>query len=211
LAEEPTRILLIRHASNDYVATGRLAGRAPGVHLNDQGRLETQAIAERLASTHLVAVFSSPLERAIETAGPIAARHGLIVRPLEDLVETDCGEWTGASIEALRQTDLWRWIQTTPSCVRHPGGESMAEVQARNVAAVEELRVTHSGQRIAVISHSDPIKLMLAFYTGLHIDMFQRLVIDPASISELEFGPIRPRLVRSNDRAHLEAIGSEEK
>jgi probable phosphoglycerate mutase len=87
----------------------------------------------------------------------------------------------------------------------------MAEVQAQNVAAVEELRVTHSGQRIAVISHSDPIKLMLAFYTGLHIDMFQRLVIDPASISELEFGPARPRLVRSNDRAHLEAIGSEEK
>jgi probable phosphomutase (TIGR03848 family) len=210
LAEEPTRILLIRHANNDYIATQRLAGRTPGVHLNDQGRVEAQAVDDRLASTTLAAVYSSPLERALETAGPIADRHGLRVRPLEGLVETDCGEWTGASIEHLSQTDLWRWMQAAPGSVRHPGGESMAEVQARMVAAFEGLRVTHSGQTIVVVSHSDPIKLVLAFYTGLHIDMFQRLVIDPASISELEFGSLRPRLVRSNDRAHLEANGSEE-
>ena len=211
MTDEPTRILLIRHGNNDYVKTGRLAGRTPGVHLDDRGRAEAQAVAERLASTPLAAVYSSPLERALETAGPIAERQGLTVRTIEGLMETDCGEWTGASIEELSQTDMWRRIQAAPSCARHPGGESMAEVQARMVAAIEELRVTHPGQRVAVISHCDPIKLTVAFYAGQHIDMFQRLAIDPASISELEFGSIRPRLVRSNDRAHLEANGSEEK
>jgi probable phosphomutase (TIGR03848 family) len=211
LAEEPTRILLIRHASNDYIATGRLAGRTPGVHLNDRGRAEAQAVAERLAAVPLAAVYSSPLERALETAGPLADRHGVLPQLLAGVVETDCGEWTGASIEELSRTDLWRLMQASPSCARHPGGESMAEVQARMVAAVEELRILHTGQRIAVISHSDPIKLVLAFHTGLHIDMFQRLTVDPASINELEFSSRSPRLVRSNDRAHLQVDALGEK
>jgi probable phosphoglycerate mutase len=127
------------------------------------------------------------------------------------LVETDCGEWTGASIEELARTDLWRLMQSLPSCARHPGGESVVEVQARIVAAIEDLRGRHLGERIAVVSHSDPIKLLLAFHVGLHLDMFQRLVIAPASISELEFDSLRPRLVRSNDCSHLRVDVSEEK
>jgi probable phosphomutase (TIGR03848 family) len=206
LGEESTRILFVRHASNDFVEAGRLAGRAPGIHLNDRGRAEAHAVAERLASATLAAVYSSPLERAMETAGPIADLQGVSVRRIERLVETDCGEWTGALIEELGRTDQWRWMQSAPSCARHPGGESMAEVQARMVGAVEELRINHVGQSIAAVSHGDPIRLLLAFYTGLHLDMFQRLAIDPASISELEFGPLQPRLLRSNDRAHLQRI-----
>ncbi len=208
---ESTRILLIRHASNDYVATRRLAGRTPGVHLNERGREEAQAVAERLAFVSLAAVYSSPLERALETAGPIADRHGILTRPLDGLIETDCGEWTGASIDELSRTDLWHLIQASPSCARHPGGESTTEVQARMVAVVEELRITHAGQRVVVVSHSDPIRLLLAFYSGLHMDMFQRLALDPASISEIEFGPPRPRLIRSNDCAHLRVHENEEK
>jgi probable phosphomutase (TIGR03848 family) len=211
LAEELTRILLIRHANNDYIATRRLAGRTAGIHLNDQGRAEALAVADRLVSTPLAAVYSSPLERALETAGPIAERHGLPICLLEGLVETDCGEWTGVSLEELSHTELWDLIQSAPSCVRHPGGESMAEVQARMVASIERIREAHSGQRIVLVSHSDPIKLALAFHVGLHLDMFQRLLVDPASISELEFGSARARLVRSNDRGHLQALGNEKR
>jgi broad specificity phosphatase PhoE len=169
---------------------------------------EAQALAERLASSPLAAVYSSPLDRTLETAGPIAALHGVQVQTMQALAETDCGTWTGGSIEELSQTDLWRQIQLTPSCVRFPGGESMTEVQARMVGAVAELRALHPGQLIAVISHSDPIKLLLAFHAGIHMDMFQRLAIDPASISELEFGSVRPRLARCNDCGHLAPLGS---
>jgi broad specificity phosphatase PhoE len=192
LSEEPTRILLVRHASTDYVEAGRLAGRSPGIRLNERGRAQALAVAERLASLPIAAVYSSPLERAIETAGPIAELHRIPVCSLEGLVETNCGEWTGCLIEELGRTDQWRWMQAAPSCTRHPGGESMAEVQAR------------------MVSHGDPIRLLLAFHTGLHLDMFQRLAIDPASISELEFGSLRPRLLRCNDRAHLRAFDGEE-
>jgi probable phosphomutase (TIGR03848 family) len=209
LAEEPTRVLLIRHASNDFVAAKRLPGRTPGVHLNEKGLAEAHAVAERLAAAPLAGVYSSPLERALETAGPIAERQGVPLAVCEALAETDCGEWTGETLESLSQTELWRQIQVAPSCARFPGGESIAEVQARVVAVVAELRSAHPGQTIAVVSHADPIKLLLAFHVGLHMDMFQRFVVAPASISEIAFGPVRPQLVRSNDCAHLGALGSE--
>jgi probable phosphomutase (TIGR03848 family) len=211
LTEEATRVLLIRHATNDYVATKRLAGRTPGVHLNDRGLAEAEAVAERLQSTPLAAVYSSPLERALETAGPIAQKHGLDCHLMDGLMETDCGEWAGGAIEELSQTELWRRIQVEPSSARFPGGESIFEVQQRMVGAVVELRSLHSGKMIAVVSHSDPIKLLLAFHVGMHMDMFQRLAVDPASISELEFGTLRTRLVRSNDCAHLSSLEREVK
>jgi probable phosphomutase (TIGR03848 family) len=207
LGEGSTRVLLIRHASNDYIAAKRLAGRTPGVHLNERGLTEARALAERLATTPLAGVYSSPLERTVETAGPVADRHGVHLEILDALTETDCGEWAGESIDVLSQTELWRQIQVAPSCVRFPGGESMAEVQVRMAGAVAELRAAHPDQTIAVVSHSDPIKLLLAFHVGLHLDMFQRLVVDPVSISELEFGPLRTRLVRCNDCAHLPPPG----
>ncbi len=205
MADEPTRVFMIRHGLNDYILTRRLAGRTPGVHLNERGRAQAQATAERLAGAKLAAVYSSPLERALETAEPIAVRLGLPVVTVEGVIETGCGEWTGQAIEEVSKSDLWRQIQTQPSGVRFPGGESMAEIQARMVAAVDALVAQHQGQTFAVVSHSDPIKLLVSHYIGMHMDMMQRLVISPASITELEFASFRPRLLRCNDCAHLPA------
>ncbi len=199
------RLLLIRHGVNDYIKQRRLAGRTPGVHLNDEGRLQAAALAERLATLPIAAVYSSPLERARETAAPLAARLGLAVQIVDGIVETGCGDWTGQLIEDLSKDDLWRQVQTCPSAFRFPGGESFAEIQARMIAALEPLRATHPGETVALVSHADPIKLAVAFYTGVPLDLFQRLVVEPASITELEFTPFRPLLVRLNDTAHLAA------
>jgi probable phosphoglycerate mutase len=203
MSEQMTRLLLIRHGHNDYLNTNRLAGRTPGVHLNDKGRGQAQALAIRLAAVQIAAVYSSPMERAIETAEPAAASHGLLVQIIEDLNETDCGEWTGRTIEELAKTDIWSGIQTYPSGTAHPGGESITAVQARMVRALNAIAVAHSGQTVVVVSHSDPLKAALAHYTGLHLDLFQRLVIDPASVSELALTPHGPRLIRCNDTAHI--------
>lgn len=198
-----TRVLLIRHGINDYVKAGKLAGRLPGVHLNAEGQAQATALAERLGSAGIAAIYSSPLERTRETAAPLAERLGLPVQPCADLLESDCGEWAGQPIAELNQTDLWRQIQVCPSAARFPAGESMAEIQARMVRAIETLRAAHPGQTVAAVSHSDPIKLAVAFYVGLPLDLYQRLEIAPASISELMFPPLRPTLVRLNDCAHL--------
>jgi probable phosphoglycerate mutase len=203
MADTADRILLLRHGINDYVKTHRLAGCTPGVNLNDEGTAQAAALAERLASLPIAAMYSSPLERARETAAPVAARHGLAVQLLDGVKETDCGAWTGQLLDDLSKLDLWRQVQGCPSLFRFPGGESFAEIQARVVAALDFVRLAHPGQTVAIFSHADPIKLAVAFYTGMPLDQFQRLEVSPASITELEFAPLRPRLVRLNDCAHI--------
>lgn len=207
MSDLPTRILLIRHGLNDYVKEHRLAGRTPGVHLNAEGLAQAAALAERLAAISLAAIYSSPLERACETAAPLAERLALTVQLLDDVKETDCGAWTGQLLDDLSKGDLWRQVQGCPSIFRFPDGESFVEIQARMVAALELVRAAHPGQTVAVFSHADPIKLAAAFYTGMPLDLFQRLEIAPASISELEFTPCNPRLARLNDCAHLKPTG----
>ncbi len=197
------RILLLRHGINDYVKAHLLAGRTPGVHLNDEGAAQAAALAARLASLPIAAVYSSPLERAQETAAPVAARLGLAVQLLEGMKETDCGEWTGRPLDELSKTDLWRQVQGCPSIFRFPGGESFVEIQARVVAALDFVRLAHPEQTVAVFSHADPIKLAVAFYLGTPLDLFQRIEVAPASITELEFAPCRPKLARLNDCAHI--------
>ena len=203
MSDPQTRILLIRHGLNDYVKEHRLAGRTPGVHLNAEGLAQAAALAERLGSAALAAVYSSPLERARETAAPVAGRHGLTVQPLDGVLETDCGAWTGQTLDELSKDDLWRQVQGCPSIFRFPGGESFVEIQARVVAAVESVRLAHPQQTVAVFSHADPIKLAVAFYLGMPLDLFQRIEVAPASITELVFEPCRPRLARLNDCAHI--------
>ncbi|OIO90279.1 MAG: hypothetical protein AUK03_13265 [Anaerolineae bacterium CG2_30_64_16] len=205
MSEAETRMLLIRHGHNAYLTDRRMAGWIPGVHLDAQGQTQVAALGQRLASTAIAAVYSSPLERTVETAEAVAAPHHLPVVPVEEIGETHCGEWTGQSIEALRQTDAWRQVQRYPSGSRFPGGESVTEMQARMIAALDGLRAAHEGQTIAVVSHSDPIKVALAHYIGLHLDLFHRLIIHPASITELIFTATGPRLLRCNDYAHLPA------
>ena len=197
------RILLLRHGTNDYVKAHRLAGRMPGVHLNDEGTAQAAALAERLASLPIAALYSSPLERALETAAPAAARLGLTIQLLDGVKETDCGEWTGQPLDDLSKTDLWRQVQGCPSVFRFPGGESFVEIQTRMVVALDFVRQAHPGQTVAVFSHADPIKLAVSFYLGTPLDLFQRIEVAPASITELAFEPCKPRLARLNDCAHV--------
>ncbi len=202
--EEPTRVLLVRHAVNDWVGK-RLAGWTPGVHLNERGQLQAAALGERLASQQIAAVYSSPLERAQETAAAIAAHHNLPIRTVDNIGETRCGDWTGQTLEDLSKTDLWRQVQVAPSMFRFPNGESLAEAQARMVAALETMRTANQGQTFVVVSHSDPLKALVAFYLGMPLDLFQRIAISPASITEFVFSPYGAFLVRCNDSAHVPA------
>ncbi len=192
-----TVVYLIRHGQNDYVTQKKLAGRLPGVHLNDVGREQAAQVAAGLKSGKLQAVYSSPLERAAETAKPIAAAQGLEVISLEGLSEISIGRWQGLSLRAARRRKLWPTIQHTPSLARFPEGESFLEAQARIIDALEIIRSNHSGT-IACVSHADPIKLAIAHYVGMPIDSFQRLEIEPSSISELSFKEGSARLIRLN-------------
>lgn len=192
-----TVVYLIRHGQNDYVTQKKLAGRLPGVHLNDVGREQAARVAAALKPGKLQAVYSSPLERAAETAKPIAAAQGLEVVSLEGLSEINIGRWQGLSLRAARRRKLWPTIQRSPSLARFPEGESFLEAQARIVDALEAIRANHSGT-IACVSHADPIKLAIAHYVGMPIDSFQRLEIGPSSISELSFKEGSARLIRLN-------------
>ncbi|MFQ5594177.1 MAG: MSMEG_4193 family putative phosphomutase [Anaerolineae bacterium] len=198
-----TQLLLIRHAVNDWVGTNRLAGWTPGVHLNEEGRQQAEALARRLAGVELKAIYSSPLERTMETAEAIARPHGLPVSIRQGIGEARYGEWTGQKLEDLAKTELWRIVQFHPSGARFPGGEAMREMQARAVAEIDALRAEHPEGTIAAVSHSDVIKAIIAHYAGLHLDLFQRLAVSPASLNILFFSKMGPRLVRLNDTSHI--------
>jgi probable phosphoglycerate mutase len=194
-------ILLIRHGQNDWVNKRRLAGWTPGVHLNEEGRSQAEQLSDRLSSLPLKAIYSSPLERCIETAAFLAHPHGLEVVELDDIGEVHYGDWQGKKIKKLaKKKRKWYAVQHFPSRFRFPGGESLTEVQKRAVTEVERLNLLHEKELIAVVSHADVIKLILAHYLGMHIDLFQRIVVSPASVSSLmlsESGPVR--VLRIND------------
>lgn len=190
-------LLLIRHALNDWVGK-RLAGWTPQIHLNKEGYAQAEALAQRLAEVPLAAIYSSPLERTVETARPLAESHDLAIQIREGLGETRYGEWTGRTLEELRKEKIWPVIQAYPGGARFPGGESMRETQARLVAELDAIRDGHPGQTVAVVSHSDPIKLAVAHYVGLHLDLFQRLSISPASVTAFAFTKYGPRLLCLN-------------
>lgn len=194
-------ILLIRHGQNEYVKTGRLAGRLPGVHLDEVGRKQAEVLAQILKPLKLQAIYSSPLDRTLETAKPIAEVKGMQVQLREGLAETLYGRWEGQRLKTLQKRKLWPLIQISPSLVRFPGGESFTESQARIVMELDHLREEHkSGNSvIACVSHADPIKLAIAHYIGLPMDLFQRLVIEPASISALRFSSHGASLIKMND------------
>ncbi len=202
-----TEFYLIRHAVNDWVRSGRLAGWTPGVHLNSHGYAQAEALAARLAETPLSAIYSSPLERTMETATTLAARHPtLSVQVLEAVGEVRYGQWQGAKLRKLRRERLWPLIQIYPSRAQFPGGEAIRHAQARAVESLEELAQRHPKERIAIVSHSDVLKLIIAHYLGMHIDMFQRLEISPASLSVILLGNDRPYVTLLNDTSHLKAI-----
>lgn len=202
-----TEFLLIRHAVNDWVKTGRLAGWTPGVHLNQDGQAQARALGEHLANTRLAAIYASPLERTMETAQAIAAHHpSLEVRKLEGIGEVRYGQWQGEKLSRLRREKLWQIVQVYPSRAQFPGGEAIRQAQARAVDALETLVEQHPKGRVILVSHSDIIKLIVAHYLGAHLDLFQRIEISPASLTIIHLGDGRPYITRVNDTSHLPVI-----
>lgn len=179
------RLLLIRHAVTDSVGK-RLSGRKPSVHLNERGRAQAEDLARRLAHLPIARIYSSPLERAIETAQPLAQRLNQEVVIDEGLVELHCGEWTDCTFEALRERPEFQRFNAFRSASRIPGGESMLEAQTRMVNFIERLYADHAHETVALVGHSDLIKATLAYYAGMPLDMMQRLEISPASVSMLD-------------------------
>jgi probable phosphomutase (TIGR03848 family) len=197
-----TMLLLIRHALTG--ATGkRLSGSTPGIHLSDDGRSQAAGLAERLGPLRLAALYASPLERCVETAEVIAAATRLPIRPLPEVIEVGYGTWTGRSLAQLSRTSLWKRVQQSPSAIRFPGGETLIEVQRRSVAALDSLAARHPRGTVAVVSHADVIRLAIAHYAGVHIDLFQRLIVSPASVTAIGLGDRVPRIVRVNDTGTL--------
>lgn len=179
-----TVFYLVRHGDNDSVGRG-ISGRRDGVHLNDRGRAQARAIAGRLAELAIEHVFSSPLERTRETAAPIAVRLGLDVKILDELTEVDFGDWTGMTFTELDADTRWRQFNRVRSVTRIPGGEMMIEVQARMVTVLERLRHAYPEARLAVVSHGDPLRVTLAYYAGIPLDMLQNIHVDLGSVSTL--------------------------
>jgi probable phosphomutase (TIGR03848 family) len=200
-----TLLLLIRHGTNDWVQ-GRLAGWTPGVHLNDDGRRQAAALSARLAALPIDAMYASPLERTVETAQAIAGPRGMPLRLVEGLGEVKYGEWQGAELKELYKHELWPGVQFYPSGTRFPGGETLGEAQMRMVSTLDTLRAQHPKGVIAVVSHADIIKLALAYYIGMHIDLFQRLEISPCSVSAVFFTRMGPRMLAYNDTGSLEHL-----
>jgi broad specificity phosphatase PhoE len=195
--------LLIRHGENDYVKKGRLAGRTPGVHLNKKGQLQAQALAaflaKRLAETPVKVIYSSPLERALETAAPIAQALCAEVVTRPGLTETEPGEWTGRSLKSLRRLKEWHKVQRAPALFRFPQGESIAESQFRICQDLKDLAVGHEDKDVLIcVSHSDPIKLAIAYFIGLPLDQFQRLSVNTASVNALFIGDAGSQLLSLN-------------
>jgi probable phosphomutase (TIGR03848 family) len=183
-----TLVLLVRHGQTP--TTGKLLpGRAAGLHLADAGHQQAQRAAERIAELKSVdAVYASPLERARETAAPIAAARGMKVQIDRGLLECDFGDWTGAELKKLMKLPEWGTVQRAPSTFTFPGGESFTAMQSRIVGAIDRLRVRHAGGVVVCVSHADPIKAAVAHAMGTHIDLFQRIVIGTCSITAIAYG-----------------------
>ncbi len=204
-------VLLVRHGKTP--TTGKvLPGRAPGLHLSEEGRDQAEAVATRIAAlpessaSRPVAVYASPLERTAETAKPIARRLGLRVRTERGLLECDFGAWTGASLTALAKKPQWGQVQRNPSGFRFPDGESFLEMQARITSAIARLADRHPGATVVAVSHADPIKAAVATAAGTHLDLFQRLTVSPCSVSVLAFTGAGPHVLAVNSTGALAEV-----
>lgn len=188
-----TLILLVRHGKTPTTGTV-LPGRAPGLHLSEEGRHQAARVAERLADLRLTAVYASPLERTMETAGPTAAIASLPVVADEGLLEGDFGDWTGARLADLYRLPEWKTVQQRPSAFRFPNGEGFTDIRDRMASTLARLREAHPGGTVVCFSHADPIRVAVADAMGSPLDRFQRLSIGPCSVSALSYpqdqGPV---------------------
>lgn len=194
-----TTLLLIRHGENDYLKKGILIGNMPGVHLNERGHEQAAALGDALKNLPIKAIYSSPLDRALETAAPLAnhLKLEILVRP--GLADTNVGTWGGRKLTALRKLPAWKQVQANPSAFRFPGGESFVELQTRQVEAITSIAAAHGkADLVAVFFHADPIKLVVAHYLGMALDNFQKLSVDTGSVTILELNENAARLAALN-------------
>jgi len=194
-------LLLIRHGENDYTKTHKLAGRLPKVHLNKHGQKQAQALADALTNVPIKAIYSSPLERTMETAKPIAKSLGLAIHKEKGLLETNVGDWQGRSLKRLYLYKHWKVVQRAPSRAQFPNGETFYECQNRIVSTIDGILARHKQKDIiACVFHADPIKLAVAHYIGLPLDQFQRLGCNTGSVSVLVIGEMGASLMKLNQR-----------
>jgi probable phosphomutase (TIGR03848 family) len=197
-------VILLRHARSSANGAGVLAGRSPKIALDDTGLKQATALVERLAEIPLAAVVASPLQRCRQTVAPLVAARQLSVTTESALSEVDYGDWTGRELKGLFKEPLWKVVQQHPSAAVFPGGEGLAQVQARAVAAIrghEQRIVAEHGPEAVWLacSHGDVIKSVLADALGVHLDSFQRIVVDPCSVSVIRYTDTRPFVLRVND------------
>jgi probable phosphoglycerate mutase len=193
-----TTFFLIRHGENDFVGK-KIAGRSPGVHLNAEGKKQAEQLAEKLSRESIQKIFSSPLERTMETARPLSDKTGLKIETSPALIEIDFGDWTGLEFDQLEKTPNWREWNLFRSTTRIPNGEMMTEVEARMVAELQRIRVENRSARIAIFSHGDPIRAALMHFLGMPLDFVHRLEISPASISVLTLDDFGAQICRLNE------------
>lgn len=191
------RLLLVRHAMCDPVGRS-LAGRRDGVHLNGVGRAQAEALARALREERIAAVYTSPLERAVETARAVADAAGAPLHEAPGLTEFDFGEWTGRPIASLEGDETWTHFNVHRSGTRAPGGELALEAQARAVAAIQALSCRHADDTVVAVSHADIIRSIVGHVLGIPLDLQHRLEVSPASISTLELRPWGGRVLRMN-------------
>jgi probable phosphomutase (TIGR03848 family) len=191
-------LILARHGETDVIGK-HLTGRITGIHLNANGRIQADAVAGKLKGVKIGAIFSSPLERAMETARPLSEASGIPISPHSGLTEINFGAWQGRPYKQLEKLKLWQVIHTSPSKVTFPAGESFISAQQRIVASLEEIVSVLGEKDIAIcFSHCDPIRLALAYFLNMALDDFQRLTIDPASLSVVSFLKEKPHLGQIN-------------
>ena len=201
-------LLLIRHGENDFVKSSKMAGRIPGIHLNEKGQKQAEALGEALKDFPITAIYSSPLERTMETAQPISQARKLEIIPEPDLLEADLGKWEGRSWKVLRLTKAWKVVQNAPSRFRFPEGESFAEAQLRYANALERIAKKHNKPKdiIAIIFHADPIKLAVSYFLGLPLDHFQRLGCNTGSLTMLHLSEAGASLITLNQRPPFDFV-----
>jgi probable phosphoglycerate mutase len=199
-AKAPTHtlVLLVRHGQTPTTGS-TLPGRAKGLHLAEKGQAQAEAVAARIgALSNVDAVYASPLERTRETAAPIGRAVGQRVRVDKGLLECEFGEWTGRKLSELNKLPEWQTVQRYPSGFRFPGGESFSEMQQRMVATLDRLGAAHRGKAVVLVSHADPIKAAVAHALGTHLDLFQRIVVSPCSVTAILQTPTGPVVLAVN-------------
>jgi probable phosphomutase (TIGR03848 family) len=202
LPDAMTTLFLVRHGLT-AVTGSRLYGRTEGIHLDERGRRQAAALVERFAGVRLSAIYSSPLERCVETLEPLATARRLEVRTSDALIEMDAGNWTGRTLPSLRRTKLWDTVQRSPSRFHFPGGESFLDAEARVLDQIEHIVTRHPRGRVVIGTHGDLVRMLVSHYTGAHLDQFQRVVVDPASVSVVHLGDGVPRILLVNDTGSL--------